>query len=74
MRSPPLVAVGWTWITPLRAVITFVWFVRALRAFHERTWFATIWRAIFIAFAHMLATLVFFALVAIPWVMWTEGR
>jgi len=42
----------------------------AARGFFGKSWFATLWRVLCVSFLHAIGTLIFFALVVVPWALW----
>lgn len=65
----PVAALVWRGAAALRWAISFVWFVRALRGFHRRGWYATSWRAAVVLFLHVITTAALFAAIIVPFVL-----
>ena len=70
--STPFLHLGWMFVGKLRALVAVAWFVRALRAFHGRSWFATIWRALVALVLHVVGMVLLIMVIAIPWVAWID--
>ena len=65
----PLIAFGWERLNGVRVLVGLVWFFRALKGFYGRGWWGTVWRGALVAFLHLVATILLFTLVAVPWVL-----
>lgn len=66
----PLHLLGLEWASPLKALLVVVWSIRGAHGFFGETWFATVWRLLCVSFLHAVGTVLFFALISVPWVLW----
>lgn len=70
--TTPLFLFGWDEVARLNMLIALVWSIFGAHGFFGRTWFQTIWRIVCVSFLHTIGTIIFFACVAIPWVLWVD--
>ena len=66
----PLSLLGLEWTPKLKAVVVLVWSIWGARGFFGKSWFATLWRVLCVTVLHTIGTILFFALIAVPWVLW----
>jgi len=69
----PFAQVGLGWVVRFRALFALIWSIRAARTFFDGGWFSTIWRVLAVTVLHMLAIIITFIGVAVPWVVLTQG-
>lgn len=69
MLLAPLHKLGYAWVVPARPLLTLVWSYRAALGFFGKGRLATLWRILLVSLLHTIGTIVFFGLVAVPWVL-----
>jgi len=70
--TTPLLALGVPGARLVQMAIQALWFVRAVRVFHGRSWVASMLLGLLVGFSHMLATVVIFGAISVPVVLWRQ--